>query len=489
MRARVSVGFFVLGVLLFTMDPISGQPGGGKGGKGGFGGFGQGGGFPQGGGGFPQGGGGFPQGGGGFPQGGGGFRMQIQPGGGGFPQGGGGFPQGGGGFPQGGGGFQGGGGGFQGGGGFPQGGGGGGRRSPFDPESQWATLLQQSGGTDYVDFSRISPDTRAMSKMFADRMGTQPYPESGVMTKDQFLDFAARNQELARAKMGGGQPGGQQGFGQQGFGQQGFGQQGFQMQPGGFGGQGFGGKGGSSEEEIERRFKAGDRDGDGKLSPEEASERTRSMWNEYDTNRDGFVSLDEYKSLQLRLAGGGGNNGQPQYGSDFRGTGEGGGYGGPGGRREEKKDDFSNVGIRYGKLPPGLPDWFAEYDQDKDGQINMYEWRTVGGKTVAEFRELDANEDGFIAPLELIRVTATKAEVERLIAIQNGETPEGGSGRSKGGSMSGGGKGGLSGFGGGPPTTGKGGGQDARPSREEKNAEKADRSTAGPWGNGGKKGK
>ncbi|QDU19090.1 EF-hand domain-containing protein [Urbifossiella limnaea] len=485
MCARVSGAFFVLGMLLFTMGPIAGQPGGGKGGKGGFGGF------PQGGGGFPQGGGGFPQGGGGFPQGGGGFRMQIQPGGG-VPQGGGGFPQGGG-FQQPGGGFP------QGGGGFPQGGGGGGRRGGFDPESQWTTLLQQTGGTDYVDFSRISPDTRAMSKMISDRMGTQPYPESGVMTKDQFLQFATRNQELARAKMSGGQPGGQQGFGQPGgqpgFGQPGFGQQGgFPMQQGGFGGQGFGGKGGSSEEEIERRFKMGDRDGDGKLSPDEASERTRGMWNDYDTNRDGFVSLDEYKSLQLRLAGGGGT-GQPQFGNDFRGTGEGGGFGGPGGfggRREEKKDDFSNVGIRYGKLPPGLPDWFAEYDQDKDGQINMYEWRSVGGKTVAEFRELDANEDGFIAPLELIRVTATKAEVDRLIAIQNGETPEAGSGRSKGGSMAGGGggKGGFPGFGGtggGPGMTGKGGGPDARPAREERTAEKADRSKAGPWGNGGGK--
>lgn len=515
MRARISGGLFVLSALLFTMDPLAGQPGGGKDGKRSFqfqpgGGFGQPPGGTPGGGGFQGGGGyqggGYQPGGGGFQggsyQGGGGFqgsgmRMQFQPGGGGFQ---------GGGMQPGGGGFQGGGG------GFGRGGGG------MDPETQWQMMLRLTGGTDTVDWGRVPPDTRTMLKGMSERMGTQPIPDSGVWNKAQFIDFATRNQELVRAKMAGGQPGAAPGAFAPPGGQPPFGQPGnFQMQPGQFGGPGFGGggKGGMSEEDAVRRFKEADRDQDGRLSWDEASSRTRENWAEIDVNQDRYVDLDEYRAYIARRfgpnaqqQGGPPQYGmQPQYGNDFRGTGEGGGYPGQGGfggpgRREEKKDDFTNVGIRYGKLPPGLPDWFAEYDTDKDGQINMYEWRTVGGKSVAEFRELDANGDGFIAPLELIRVTNVKAEYDRLMAIQDGETPTSGSGRGKGGSMSGGGKGGFPGFGGsggGPPMMGKGGPPSAdgsdrtdrtdRSDRTErtKGGEKMDRGKNNPFANGGKK--
>lgn len=268
-----------------------------------------------------------------------------------------------------------------------------------------------------------------------------------------------------------------------------------------------------SDEEITRLFQRSDRNQDGRVSPDEASDKLKQSWNESDTDRDGSVDFNEYRVYITRVMGGGQSGGPPggfpgmppggfpgQPGNDYRGTGEGGGFG-PGGRGEKKADDFSNVGIRYGKLPPGLPDWFTEYDTDKDGQVNMYEWRTVGGKTTAEFRELDANGDGLIAPLELIRLTATKAEHDRLMAIQDGEAPQGtGQGRSgRGGSMSGGGPGafmgkggfGPPGSGGGPPMMGKGGGEsrqpEARPGREEK-GEKADRGKNNPFANGGRKG-
>ncbi len=457
MRARISGGFFILGVLLLTVDPLAGQPGGGRFGKGGFGPPGTTPGLP---GATPVQPGGFPTQPGSPP---GGMRYQFQPGGGGFQPGG----------------------------GFSRGGG-------MDPEAQWQMMLKLTGGTDTVDFSRVPPDTQKMIRGMSERMGTQPLPESGVWSKGQFIDFATRNQEIVRARTAGGQPGAapgappvmQYGPGGQpgGYGQPG----GFQMQPGQFGPPG--GKGMSDEDAV-RRFRDSDKDQDGKLSPEEASRTTRENWQEVDVNRDNFVDLDEYRGYIARRFGPNAQQnqpglpmqpgyGQPQFGGDFRGTGEGGppGFGGPG-RRDEKKDDFTNVAIRFGKLPPGLPDWFAEYDQDKDGQVNMYEWRTVGGKAVAEFRDLDANGDGFIAPQELIRVTATKAETERLMAIQDGETPQGtGQSRGKGGSS------GRPSFGGGPPMTGKGGQTpEARPSRDEKREEKADRGKAGPWGNAGKK--
>lgn len=507
MRARISVGFFILGVLLLTVDPLAGQPGGGKFGRGGFGNFGQPGATP----GAPpappqayavQPGGqpaAFQMQPGGFGQPGGGTRFQFQPGGGGFGQQPGGFGQpGGGGFGQ------------PGGGGFSRGGGGG-----MDPEAQWSMMLRVTGGTDTLDFSRIPPESRQFIRKRAEEMGTMPLPESGVWNKSQFIEFATRNQEIVRAKAGGGQPGG---FGQPGA----FGQQpGSYGQPGGFGQQpgGFGQPGGGrtmSDEEVTRLFQRTDRNQDGRVSPDEASDKLKAGWNETDVNRDGFIDFNEYRVYISRTMGGGQSGGPPggfpgmppggfpgQPGNDFRGTGEGGGFGG---RGEKKAEDFSNVGIRYGKLPPGLPDWFAEYDTDKDGQVNMYEWRTVGGKTTAEFRELDANGDGLIAPLELIRLTATKAETERLLAIQDGEVPQGtGQGRgSKGGSMSGGGgpggfmgKGGFPGGGGGPPGGFNGfGGKGGPPSAEGggererggKGGEKMDRGKNNPFANGGRKG-
>jgi hypothetical protein len=50
---------------------------------------------------------------------------------------------------------------------------------------------------------------------------------------------------------------------------------------------------------------------------------------------------------------------------------------------------------RPGKLPKGLPDWFARLDTDGDGQIGLYEWRD-SGRSLDEFRKLDRNGDGFI---------------------------------------------------------------------------------------------
>jgi len=475
MRARISVGFFVVGLLLLTMDPLAGQPGGGKDGKRSFqfqppggSGYGQPGSTPMAPGAPPQ-------------QGERTRTFQFQPGGG---QPGGFQPGGGGGFGRGGGGM--------------------------DPDTQWQMMVRMTGGTDSVDWSRVPPETRVMLKGMSERMGTQPIPDSGVWNKAQFVDFATRNQELARAKMAGAQPGAAPGGftppgGQPTYGQPGFGQ----MQPGQFGGPGTGGPGGGgkglSDEDAMRSFRERDRDQDGRLTKEEASDRTRQNWESIDTNRDNVIDFEEYRVyIAVRFGPNAQQNqpqfgtqpgfGQPQFGTDYRGTGEGGGFGGPGsGRREEKKDDFTNVAIRFGKLPPGLPDWFAEYDTDKDGQINMFEWRSVGGKSIAEFREKDANDDGFIAPLELIRVESTNAEFDRLMVIQAGETPPAAGSRGKGGSMSGaGGKGGFPSLGGGAPTTGKGGApSDPRSAREEKRdervGEKMDRGKNNPFANGGKK--
>jgi len=60
------------------------------------------------------------------------------------------------------------------------------------------------------------------------------------------------------------------------------------------------------------------------------------------------------------------------------------------------------VVYRVGKLPKGLPAWFAQLDGDKDGQVGLYEWK-ASGKSVAEFMALDHNGDGFLTVEEVLR--------------------------------------------------------------------------------------
>jgi hypothetical protein len=57
---------------------------------------------------------------------------------------------------------------------------------------------------------------------------------------------------------------------------------------------------------------------------------------------------------------------------------------------------------RVGKLPKGLPAWFAQLDRDRDAQVGLYEW-TAAGRSVDEFVAMDLNGDGFLTPEEVLR--------------------------------------------------------------------------------------
>jgi Ca2+-binding EF-hand superfamily protein len=60
------------------------------------------------------------------------------------------------------------------------------------------------------------------------------------------------------------------------------------------------------------------------------------------------------------------------------------------------------VVYRPGRLPAGLPGWFAKSDTDRDGQVGLYEWKEAD-RGVEEFLKLDQNEDGFLTPEEVLR--------------------------------------------------------------------------------------
>jgi hypothetical protein len=65
---------------------------------------------------------------------------------------------------------------------------------------------------------------------------------------------------------------------------------------------------------------------------------------------------------------------------------------------EEKRP----VVYRAGKLPKELPPWFAQLDEDKDGQVGLYEWKKAG-RPLNEFQAVDLNGDGFITVEEALR--------------------------------------------------------------------------------------
>ena len=60
------------------------------------------------------------------------------------------------------------------------------------------------------------------------------------------------------------------------------------------------------------------------------------------------------------------------------------------------------------RLPKGLPDWFARYDTNADGQVMMAEYASAWSDSVlAEFQKFDLDGDGIITPEECLAVAKT----------------------------------------------------------------------------------
>ena len=174
-------------------------------------------------------------------------------------------------------------------------------------------------------------------------------------------------------------------------------------------------------EQAAKLFRGFDRDADGRLAPEEMPGTLRDQARQWDRNGDGFIDFGEYGEyyqahlrsvadrvasgeIEIKLPRGAVLPPQlPQQAPLLPDPAP-----APGARGRDPRPEPEPFAIRYGKLPPGLPDWFVTLDTDRDAQISLYEWRQAG-RPMAEFTEMDRDGDFLITPPELLRLLAERA--------------------------------------------------------------------------------
>jgi EF hand len=172
--------------------------------------------------------------------------------------------------------------------------------------------------------------------------------------------------------------------------------------------------------QIQKLFQRLDRNGDGLLDAEEMPEALRNERSRWDTNRDGFISPEEYAAYyqrRLHWLSDQVASGQIQLNLPKAAT---------AGLIPPPAEEARPAEPRDRKPPTGLPDWFVKLDTDHDGQLGLYEWKK-SGRPLAEFVRMDRNNDGFLTANEVLRYLAQQPQSRPDGLVRSVPVTEGGS--------------------------------------------------------------
>jgi collagen type III alpha len=130
-----------------------------------------------------------------------------------------------------------------------------------------------------------------------------------------------------------------------------------------------------------------DKNGDAKLSKDEAPELMRNRFDQIDTNKDGFIDEAELNKSAEQMRGARGDGGRPGLAP-----------GAPGGARRPEGGNLEGNRERVAAF-------LREHDKDADGRIGKDEFPE---NRAEEFGRLDTNGDGFLNPPELAQGLAPR---------------------------------------------------------------------------------
>jgi EF hand len=151
-------------------------------------------------------------------------------------------------------------------------------------------------------------------------------------------------------------------------------------------------------EAAAKLFRKLDINGDGVLNADEIPEPLSSQLAKWDVNRDRSISYEEYTpyyQASLKLISDGVASGEIPLRL-------------PKAAAAPDPAPAEKPRAPVTKPVPGVPDWFAQYDLDGDGQVGLHEWRKKGG-AIKDFVAMDQNGDGFLTAKELLAYLADQA--------------------------------------------------------------------------------
>ncbi|WP_439631734.1 hypothetical protein [Gemmata sp.] len=144
--------------------------------------------------------------------------------------------------------------------------------------------------------------------------------------------------------------------------------------------------GAEAHEDADRAFRVLDRDGDGVLAPAEFTTKLRDDRLRADADGNGRIDRDEYRAHF---------NTRATAAADVLAA--------------KAAEAGGKPAGRTGK--GGVPDWFADLDADKDGQIALSEWRKAG-RAINLYLEMDLDADGLLTKEEYQRFARQKEQAE-----------------------------------------------------------------------------